>query len=110
MLPARIHSNIDIDLGKRQTAGLTLAARLTDDQDTDVLVIEAGQANLDDPALCMSPHLPHVWKSLLTLVYPVRPASFGSHLGNPLYAWGHKTVRVTLFPPLEEIKTRVRLD
>ena len=53
LLPDRIHSNIDIDFGDRQTAGLTLAARLTEDQDTDILVIEAGQANLDDPALCM---------------------------------------------------------
>ena len=31
-----------------QTTGLTLAARLTEDPDTSVLVLEAGNANLDD--------------------------------------------------------------
>ena len=38
-----------------QTSGLTLAARLSDDPKISVLVLEAGPANLDDPALRRSP-------------------------------------------------------
>lgn len=26
------------------------------------------------------------------LHFPVRPASYGSHFGNPAYAWDHNTV------------------
>lgn len=54
------------------TAGLTLAARLTEDPSINVLVLEAGQANIDDMQL-------------------LRPASYASHFGNPSYAWPHKT-------------------
>jgi choline dehydrogenase-like flavoprotein len=32
-----------------QTSGLTLAIRLSEDPSISVLVLEAGQANLDDP-------------------------------------------------------------
>ncbi|EKM59944.1 uncharacterized protein PHACADRAFT_250766 [Phanerochaete carnosa HHB-10118-sp] len=56
------------------TAGLTLAARLTEDPNVKVLVLEAGQANIDDPQL-------------------LRPAIFGSHLGNDSYSWHHKTIK-----------------
>jgi choline dehydrogenase-like flavoprotein len=52
----------------RQTAGLVLAARLTEDAAVSVLVVEAGPANLHDPAL-------------------LRPASYATHFGNPAYDW-----------------------
>ncbi|THG98101.1 hypothetical protein EW026_g4042 [Hermanssonia centrifuga] len=54
------------------TAGLTLAARLSEDPDSSVLVLEAGEANLDDPNI-------------------LRPASFGSHFSNKSYFWDHLT-------------------
>ncbi|KAH8101777.1 alcohol oxidase [Cristinia sonorae] len=53
------------------TAGLTLAARLTEDPSNTVLVLEAGKENIDDPNL-------------------LRPASYGSHFGNDLYSWDHR--------------------
>ncbi|KAI9000789.1 GMC oxidoreductase [Trametes punicea] len=56
------------------TAGLTLAARLTEDPKTTVLVLEAGAANIGDMAI-------------------MRPASFGSHFGKPEYSWNHETVK-----------------
>lgn len=37
----------------RQTAGLTVAARLTEDPNISVAVLEAGAANIDDPLLGM---------------------------------------------------------
>ena len=40
-------------------AGLTLAARLTEDQTKSVLVLEAGPANLDDPDIRKMSH-PHL--------------------------------------------------
>ncbi|KAJ7281447.1 alcohol oxidase [Mycena rebaudengoi] len=55
------------------TTGLTLATRLSEDSSVSVLVIEAGEANLDDPAILM-------------------PAAFGSHFGNPKYDWGFQTL------------------
>ncbi|KAH9850810.1 GMC oxidoreductase [Lenzites betulinus] len=54
------------------TAGLTLAARLSEDPKNSVLVLEAGEANLNDMAL-------------------LRPASYGSHFGRPEYSWDHQT-------------------
>ncbi|TFK94202.1 GMC oxidoreductase [Polyporus arcularius HHB13444] len=59
------------------TAGLTLAARLSEDPDTTVLVLEAGAANFDDMAI-------------------LRPASYGSHFGNAAYAWDHNTIKQKL--------------
>ncbi|KAF9265669.1 alcohol oxidase [Marasmius fiardii PR-910] len=55
------------------TSGLPLAVRLSEDPSVSVLVIEAGQANLDDP-------------DILT------PAKFGSHFGNEKYDWNFKTL------------------
>ncbi|KAH9483223.1 GMC oxidoreductase family protein Mala s 12 [Psilocybe cubensis] len=54
------------------TAGLVLANRLTEDESVSVLVLEAGAANLGDPAL-------------------LTPATFGSQFGNPQYEWGYAT-------------------
>ncbi|GJE87488.1 GMC family oxidoreductase [Phanerochaete sordida] len=56
------------------TAGLTLAARLTEDPSVNVLVLEAGQANIDDPQL-------------------LRPGIYGSHFGNASFTWDHKTIK-----------------
>ncbi|EPQ53452.1 alcohol oxidase [Gloeophyllum trabeum ATCC 11539] len=54
------------------TSGLCVAARLSEDPTVSVLVLEAGNANLDDPLL-------------------LRPASYGSHFENPAYDWAFKT-------------------
>ncbi|KAI0375888.1 GMC oxidoreductase [Pilatotrama ljubarskyi] len=56
------------------TAGLTVAARLTEDPQNTVLLLEAGEANLGDMAL-------------------LRPASYASHFGNPQYTWNHETIK-----------------
>jgi hypothetical protein len=40
------------DISRLQTSGLVLASRLTEDPSISVLVIEAGEANLNDPVLC----------------------------------------------------------
>ncbi|KLO04945.1 GMC oxidoreductase [Schizopora paradoxa] len=55
------------------TAGLTVAARLSEDPSVTVAVLEAGPANLDDPAINI-------------------PAQFGRHFGNPKYDWDFSTV------------------
>lgn len=55
------------------TAGLVLAARLTEDPNCSVVVLEAGEANLDDPAI-------------------FRPGQHGSHFGQPAYSWTMFTV------------------
>lgn len=55
------------------TAGLVLAARLTEDPDTTVGVIEAGNSKLNDPNVDI-------------------PALFGACLNNPDYDWAYKSV------------------
>ncbi|TCD65746.1 hypothetical protein EIP91_002230 [Steccherinum ochraceum] len=56
------------------TAGLTLAARITEDPSKSVLVLEAGKANIDDPLI-------------------LRPFSYGAHFANLDHAWGFKTIK-----------------
>ncbi|KAJ7596305.1 alcohol oxidase [Mycena floridula] len=53
--------------------GLTLAGRLTEDPNTTVLVLEAGESHLGDPLVDL-------------------PGAFGMQLGNPKYDWVHQTV------------------
>ena len=55
------------------TAGLVLAARLSEDADVTVGVLEAGSAGLDD-------------SNILT------PALFSTLLANPDYDWSYRTV------------------
>jgi hypothetical protein len=66
-----------------QTSGLVLASRLTEDPSISVLVVEAGEANLDDPVLRKSYQLFFFQCSQCT----VRTASYGRHFGNPSYDW-----------------------
>ncbi|KAJ3557577.1 hypothetical protein NM688_g1401 [Phlebia brevispora] len=56
------------------TAGLVLARRLSDNTDVSVLVLEAGEANLDDPTILMP------WSRL-------------KYIGNPKYDWSFETVK-----------------
>ncbi|KAJ3540564.1 hypothetical protein NM688_g6209 [Phlebia brevispora] len=58
-------------------AGLTLAARLSEDASKTVCVLEAGGANLNDPLI-------------------LRPAGYGSHFGNRSYDWAHETTKQKL--------------
>ncbi|KAF9439726.1 GMC oxidoreductase, partial [Macrolepiota fuliginosa MF-IS2] len=55
------------------TAGLVLAARLTEDAAISVLVLEAGEENLNDPMIVLS-------------------GQNGAHFGKPEYDWCLKTV------------------
>ncbi|TBU46723.1 GMC oxidoreductase [Dichomitus squalens] len=55
------------------TAGLVLAARLSEDPSKSVLVLEAGGAHLDDPMTYL-------------------PASYGKYFGNKEYDWAFMTV------------------
>ncbi|KAI0964628.1 hypothetical protein AcW1_001404 [Taiwanofungus camphoratus] len=55
------------------TAGLTVASRLVEDPDKSVLVLEAGQPNLNDPKILYG-------------------GGFGSTFGDAKYDWGHTTV------------------
>ncbi|KAJ7777208.1 alcohol oxidase [Mycena metata] len=54
------------------TSGLTVAARLSEDPSISVLVIEAGQANLNDPEI-------------------LTPGGFGKRFGNVQYDWAFRT-------------------
>ncbi|KAF9526840.1 glucose-methanol-choline oxidoreductase, partial [Crepidotus variabilis] len=55
-------------------AGLALAARLSEESTISVLVLEAGQANFNDPKI-------------------VIPGLFGQVFGNPQYDWDFSTVK-----------------
>ncbi|EKM52445.1 uncharacterized protein PHACADRAFT_211701 [Phanerochaete carnosa HHB-10118-sp] len=56
------------------TAGITLAARLSEDPSKTVCVLEAGDPNIDDPAI-------------------LTPASYASHFGKKQYAWDFATTK-----------------
>ena len=61
------------------TAGLVVAARLTENPNVKVGVLEAGPANLGDPMIMM-------------------PAMYVKAIGDPKYDWLHKSVpQVSLF-------------
>ena len=49
-----VQTTLEMDFAHiiRQTAGLTLAAKLSEDPQRSVLVLEAGGANIGDPLLC----------------------------------------------------------
>ncbi|KAF9540498.1 alcohol oxidase [Agrocybe pediades] len=55
------------------TAGLTLATRLSENPSVSVLVLEAGDANLNDAEI-------------------LTPAAFGIHFGRSQYDWNYSTV------------------
>ena len=55
------------------TAGLAVAARLSENPDWQIGVLEAGAANIGDPAILI-------------------PALSIQSMGNPQYDWGHKTI------------------
>ncbi|KFX92057.1 hypothetical protein O988_07453 [Pseudogymnoascus sp. VKM F-3808] len=55
------------------TAGLVVAARLTENANVEVGVLEAGPANIGDPMIMM-------------------PAMYSKAIGDPKYDWLHKTV------------------
>lgn len=77
------------------TAGLTLAARLSEDPFVSVCVLEAGGANLNDPMIRTST-TPLSAILLLTPLPIVTPALFGAHFGKQEYDWGHASVRPAL--------------
>jgi len=58
------------------TAGLVLAARLSEDPEVTVCVLEAGDANLNESGILV-------------------PAQYGRLFGNPQYDWGFSTVAQT---------------
>lgn len=95
-----------------KTAGLTLAARLSENSKTLVLVLEAGDANLDDPNICEY-YISLILAVSLSSLFAVRPASYGNHFGNPSYCWDYQTVRILdiqpgllLMLPTDEANTR----
>ena len=71
---AFVHNSFDYLIIGGGTAGLTVAARLSENPDITVGVLEAGAARLNDP-------------SILT------PAAFPTLIGNEKYDWMLKTVQ-----------------
>ncbi|KAF8492466.1 GMC oxidoreductase [Gautieria morchelliformis] len=68
------NSTFDYVIAGAGTAGLTLAARLSEDPSVSVVVLEAGPANLNDPNILML-------------------AQYGKTFGNPKYDWFFPTVK-----------------
>ena len=73
------------------TAGLVIAARLSEDRNKSVLVVEAGGAHFDDPMVGeYSPTHP-IQSGLIA--FPDLPASYAKFFGHKEYDWGFTTVR-----------------
>ncbi|ETW75271.1 GMC oxidoreductase 12 [Heterobasidion irregulare TC 32-1] len=68
-----VNKSFDYIIVGAGTAGLVVAARLSEDPATSVLVLEAGAANLDDPNLTL-------------------PATYGKVFKDPNYDWAFTTV------------------
>ncbi|KAH9934342.1 alcohol oxidase [Fomitopsis serialis] len=68
------HKTFDYIVIGGGTAGLVVASRLSEDASVSVLVLEAGEANLDDRAILL-------------------PGQGMVHINNPKYDWGFKTVK-----------------
>jgi choline dehydrogenase len=81
------------------TAGLTLAARLTEDPEVTVGVIEAGQNRLADPNILVP------GRTLTKLLHEVDltiSVDFNA-IGNPEYDWVFKTTAQVAIHPLNDI-------
>ncbi|RDB23961.1 Versicolorin B synthase [Hypsizygus marmoreus] len=69
-----VDKTFDFVIAGGGTAGLTLAARLSEDPSVTVVVLEAGENTIGDPAIAV-------------------PAQFGATLGNPKYDWASYTTK-----------------
>ncbi|EJD02524.1 GMC oxidoreductase [Fomitiporia mediterranea MF3/22] len=77
------------------TAGLTIAARLTEDSNISVLVLEAGLERIGDPNIGKAIASPfNIYFSFLIFGMHALdiPAQYGIHFGDPRYAWDFTTV------------------
>ena len=70
-----------------------MAAKLSEDPNVSVVVLEAGAANLNDPAICMPPDR-SAYHNPRTDRHAVRGASYGQSLGDKQYDWVHTSVSV----------------